>query len=248
MRRILKSCYRGVKRRLWRLSYKQYREVEWWQQDIALYVEWYKGKKPSLYGVPAPTAAMKVKGVDAKESALLTWVAVMKDSYPTRLVAPRDYFRGKRVLDVGCGPFPMALGFTDCEVYGLDQLIGHYKRLGYPIKKYSSRMRYIQCSAENIPVRDHAFDAVISVNAIDHVDDFAAAAKEIARVLRPDGIIRMQVHYHPQAICEPWVLDDEIVMRHFGDLGIRKIHEHIADTNERVLGDGEKLVVWSNRD
>jgi SAM-dependent methyltransferase len=248
MRRILKSFYREAKRKLWRLPYKQYREVEWWQHDVALYVGWYKGDKDSLYGVPAPTATMKVKGVDIRESALLTWMAVMKDSYPARLVAPRDYFQGKKILDVGCGPLPMALGFTDCEIFGLDQLIGHYKRLGYPIAKFADRMRYIQASAESIPVRDHTFDAVISVNAIDHVDDFALAAREIARVLRPDGVIRMQVHYHPRTICEPWALDDEIVMRYFGHLGIRKVHEHIADIHERVLGDGERLVVWSNRD
>ncbi|MBA2459326.1 MAG: class I SAM-dependent methyltransferase [Gemmatimonadales bacterium] len=248
MRRMLKNCYRGAKRRFWRLPYKQYREVEWWQHDIASYVGWYTGKIPSLYGIPAPTPAMKVKGADMRESALLTWIDVMQDSYPTRLAVPRDYFRGQRILDVGCGPLPLALGFTGCDIYGVDQLIHRYKRLGYPIEKFSSRMRYIQSSAEHIPVRDHAFDAVISVNAIDHVDNFAAAAREIARVLRPGGIIRMQVHYHPPAICEPWGLDDEIVLKHFGGLGIRRVQEHVADVHERVMGDGEKLVVWSNRD
>ena len=35
-----------------------------------------------------------------------------------------------------------------------------------------------------MPFEDGFFDAVISVNAIDHVNDFAETAKEIKRVLK----------------------------------------------------------------
>ena len=88
-------------------------------------------------------------------------------------------------------------------------------------------MTFVRAFAEDMPFPSASFDAVISVNAIDHVDDFARAASEISRVLKKDGVLRMQVHYHPPRELEPYSLTDEDVLAHFGHLGIEKISEEV---------------------
>ena len=89
-------------------------------------------------------------------------------------------------------------------------------------------------------------DAVISVNAIDHVSDFSAVAKEIRRVLKPGGTLRLQAHYHKPTPLEPQSLDDELILREFGSLGVRKVAERRVKPGEQVHDFDECLVVWAN--
>ena len=235
------------------LPRKQYNEWIFWQRMFDKCIKWYNGELKDLYDIPAPTEEMKVTEYDLPQNAINTWVNTRIERYPKHLNIPRDYFKGMKILDVGCGPFPWTLAFADCDIYGLDQLVGEYKKIGFPLESYSSRLKYLKAGAEKIPAAEDFFDAVISVNAIDHVDDFPAAAKEISRVLKPDGILRMEVHYHEQTVCEPWSLNDDKIMEHFGHLGIKKVYEHkLSDFPAGRAGSQEKgqekLVVWSNRD
>lgn len=105
-------------------------------------------------------------------------------------------------------------------------LVGRYSEAGYPIGEYDERLTLVEAAAENMPFDDDFFDAVISMNAIDHVDDFEVAAGEISRVLKPGGILRMEVRYHDPRLREPQVLDDSRIEASFGHLGIRKLAEH----------------------
>jgi len=154
---------------------------------------------------------------------------------------PIDYFRGMRILDIGCGPLPFALAFTDCEIYGIDPLLDMYGRMDFPVDKYSHRLTYVSCPAENMPFQDDFFDAIISSNAIDHVDDLARAAQEISRVLRPGGIVRFGIEQHAPRVLEPWLINDETIIKHFGHLGIKKI-------SESPTPGGNTWVVWGNTD
>lgn len=243
-------CWLGrVVRQVKGLPLKQFGELCFWKLELQRYIDWYKGRIAQLHNVPTPLDEMKVKDYDLKENAIRTWFKVVIDRYPNQLLLSRDCFRGKRILDIGCGPIPFALGFTGCEVYGLDQLINGYKELGYPIDKYSERFIYVSGSAENMPFEDNFFDAVISVNALDHVDDFSAVAKEVCRVLRPGGILRIETHYHKPRLLEPLSLTDYVIVEHFGHLGIRKISERLfPDSEVKNQEEAEKLVVWGNGD
>jgi ubiquinone/menaquinone biosynthesis C-methylase UbiE len=53
-----------------------------------------------------------------------------------------------------------------------------------------------------MPYPDAYFDAVISVNALDHVDDFERVASEMQRVLRKGGGIYFEVECHAPAVTE----------------------------------------------
>jgi ubiquinone/menaquinone biosynthesis C-methylase UbiE len=51
------------------------------------------------------------------------------------------------------------------------------------------RVSYMAGSAERLPVEDGACDGALLSNVMHHVDDRAAAAAEVHRVLRPGGIV-----------------------------------------------------------
>jgi len=171
-------------------------ELSFWKDMIEDYTDWYNGKIQTLYGEKTPDEKDKVKVRSVKDSAILTWFKThQKTKYLEDLMLPKDAFKNMKLLDIGSGPIPSALAFEDCEVYNLDPLLAGYMKIGYPTHYYD-RARFISSPSENIPVEDSFFDAVISVNAIDHVDDFYKTAAEIKRVLKPEGKLRLHVHYH----------------------------------------------------
>jgi SAM-dependent methyltransferase len=185
-------------------------------------------------------------------SAGVTTIALSLNRYPEALKIPRDHFAGKTILDVGCGPYPLSIAFEDCRIVCLDPLILQYEAAGFPLAEFTDRVTFVRGFAEDMPFPSRSFDAVISVNAIDHVDDFARAAQEISRVLKKDGVLRMQVHYHPPRQLEPNALNDDVVLAHLGHLGIEKISEDVPSGVARDPGSvptvdpNERLVVWAN--
>ncbi len=168
---------------------RQRGELYWWHGQLQRIRAWYEGRKVGVdwFDNKPLSDADRITGHSPLENAIRTWVQRDVGYYPGALRVSADHFAGMRVCDLGCGPIPSALAFTDCQIFGVDRLVKGYKALGYPLDTYPKRMTYINGSAENIPVEDHFFDAVISVNALDHVDNFPAAASEICRVLRRAG-------------------------------------------------------------
>lgn len=226
---------------------KQNAEVRFWQKEINKYIAWYRGELAELYGHPSPGIEKKVAPTE-EIAAILTFFEVhQKPKYAVDLMLERDAFHGMKVLDIGSGPFPSGLCFADCELYCVDPLFDRYIGAGFPIHIYENRCRFVQSSAERLPFDNGFFDAVISVNAIDHVDDFKAAALEIKRVLKPGGKFRMHVHYHPKTTAEPIELNDEIFIQHYGWVNdLKRLNESKQKTGTTLIGQNEKYVVWGN--
>jgi SAM-dependent methyltransferase len=233
------------------LGPKHLAELAWWERGLRKRVEWYRGER-AMYGRPPPTDDEKQVRETIEASAGVTTVAVSLNRYPEALKIPRDHFAGKTILDVGCGPYPLSIAFEDCRIICLDPLIRRYEEAGFPLAEFTDRVTFVRAFAEDMPFPSQSFDAVISVNAIDHVDDFARAAQEISRVLKRDGVLRMQVHYHAPKELEPHALNDDVVLAHLGHLGIEKISEELPAPAARDAGStplvdqSERLVVWAN--
>jgi SAM-dependent methyltransferase len=242
------------KRKIERLSYllngkdKEFAEIKFWRGQIDAYLKWYNGEFKELYGHPSPTESEKIKAYKPEIAALLTFFEIhQKQKYKKDLLLSVDEFKGMKVLDIGSGPFPSALCFNDCDVYSLDPLIDSYVSAGYPLHCYDSRGRFICSQAEAIPFEDGFFDAIISVNAIDHVNDFAATAKELKRVLKKGGRFRMHVHYHPKTKAEPLELNDEVFLNNYSWVdGLKRISESKQKTGTQIVDDRELYVVWGN--
>ena len=165
--------------------------------------------------------------------------------YLEDLALEPNAFQGMKLLDIGSGPIPSASCFKRCQVYCLEPLLDRYLAAGFPLHYYENVI-FIHGASERIPVEDGFFDAIISVNAIDHVDDIYKTAAEIRRVLRPDGLLRMHVHYHPPTECEPISFNDDVFQKLFGWCSqLRKVKT--SKTNfSTTLPDNESFVLWSN--
>ena len=224
-------------------------ELDFWRREIEVYVRWLRGELPTLYGVASPAPHEVVAAESAARSAILTWTRKDAQKYLAHLGVSADVFRGLRVLELGCGPIPYALAFTGCTIIGLDPLVSLYRQAGYPLASSPERLRYVCAAGEHMPLATRSVDAVVSVNAIDHVDDLAQVAREIDRVLAADGVVLIEAHYHAPQPLEPWALDDRMMAEFFGARGLRKVAERpFADFYPMEHAhDGERLAVWTNR-
>lgn len=98
----------------------------------------------------------------------------------------------RNVLDLGCGQGDnlRELALQGMNTYGIDPLVGISL---LPAKEKDARMNvhteYIQGVGESIPFRDELFDMVICLSTLQHVADQEKVIGEIARVLRPDGVL-----------------------------------------------------------
>lgn len=219
-------------------------ELAFRQMILDQYLKWYKNEIPELYGVAAPKPNQKVFSHFEIHGAILTYLElVQKPKYLFDLDLHKYAMSHMRVLDVGSGPMPSALAFEHIDLFCLDPLMADYLKMGFPVHCYDNA-RFVHGYSENMPFDDSFFDAVISVNAIDHVDDFLITSKEIQRVLKPSGALQLHVHYHKKTPTEPIELNDDIVGSAFSwSNKFRKI----KDTRHKfgtIAPDGESYALW----
>ena len=225
---------------------KNWEELAFWRREIEQYVRWYDGELLSYWDTPAPNQREKVAVRSKTHSAMLTWLRLHQQAkYLEDLQLDATAFCNHRVLDVGAGPLPSASVFADADIYCLDPLLPEYVQAGFPLHFYP-RVTFVHGASENMPLESGFFDAVISVNAIDHVDDFERTANEIRRVLKSGGKLRIHAHYHRATATEPLELNDEVVAAAYGWCdGFRKIHQSQWKKGARA-GEGEVYPLWSN--
>lgn len=125
----------------------------------------------------------------------------------------RNSFKGKVLVDIGCGPHGAIGKFYSRLRFGIDPLANNYHRL---FDLSAQEIIYLSCGAESIPLIDGIADVVISRNALDHVDNFDASIHEIHRILRPGGEIRLSISYQERyAVTEPIRIDDNVIRASF---------------------------------
>ena len=115
-----------------------------------------------------------------------------------------EFFRDKKVLDIGCGPvgsleWLRGVASTSCA----DPLAEEYSALGAS----QHGTTYVAAGVERLPFISGSFDVATSLNNFDHIDNTSRGLREVFRVLRPGGhfLIAVEVHAKPYR-CEPRVL------------------------------------------
>jgi len=242
---ILKRMLKKIKEVI---GSKENAESYFWREEIEKLKKWYTGELSSHYQTPSPKESEKIKAANLKDSSILTWFELhQKVKYLKDLDLSDQFFARMKILDIGAGPMPSASVFKNCEIYCLEPLIHKYLEAGYPLHYYDN-VKYIHAPSEDIPVEDNFFDAVISVNAIDHVNDLRKTSLEVKRVLKNKGLFRMHVHYHKATKWEPMVITDESFMEIFSWCkNLHKINES-KTSYSMSAGASESFVLWSNFD
>jgi arsenite methyltransferase len=98
---------------------------------------------------------------------------------------------GERVADVGCGPGFYVLELLEQvgpegAVVGLDASPQMLAVAGRRCQGHQN-VSFLEADATSLPLGDGGFDAVLTVQVLEYVDDVDAALAELLRVLRPGG-------------------------------------------------------------
>lgn len=212
-------------------------ELGWWIRETAeVILPWYLGERMGVWGHKLPKK--KVESYPTNwENALATLARLQRHYYSSHLHMRPDTNRG-RMLDVGCGPMLPARHLACRELWCLDPLLEAYLTAGFPVRDANAVL--LPIGIENLwTVPSGTFDTTISVNALDHVDNFAEAVAEIERVTKSEGLIRFEVTYHAPTPTEPLALNDTLVRSAF----TRPIYK--VGGTETIDKNGLIYAVWS---
>ena len=124
-------------------------------------------------------------------------------------------FRGKRVVDLGCGDGSISLGimnkFKPADLLGLELLPVDVGYLAQRAKEFlgielPGGLRFGTCDPESIPVANAMSDLVMSWSVFEHVANPVVVMQEIHRILRPGGLMFLQIWplYHSQRGSHLW--------------------------------------------
>jgi SAM-dependent methyltransferase len=188
-------------------------ELNYWRGEMINLGKWYRDGTIDWWGIRPPTEAQKLNLSSSWVVNAVYTMHALRPSYTEELQVDRSHFAGRKVLEIGNGPLAPILQFEGCERHCVDPLNNLYVEAGWPLFDYD--IKFLSVGAESLPYPDNHFDAVISVNALDHVDDFDRVAGEMQRVLKPDGEMLFEVEYHAPTVTEPLALDDNYIRRAF---------------------------------
>lgn len=123
---------------------------------------------------------------------------------------------GLQTADVGCGDGILSIGVASREKPArlvafdilktdVEHLIAECRREGVP-DVLPECVEFVQSEPCRLPAEDASFDVVLSWSAFEHIEDPGAVLREMRRVLRPWGVIFIQLwpFYHSEHGSHLW--------------------------------------------
>ena len=98
-----------------------------------------------------------------------------------------------RVLEVGSGAHGLVFFFGTTRGVGCDPLACDYAAL-FPA--WQGRALTVAAAGERLPFADASFDVVLCDNVVDHAEGPREIARELTRVLAPEGLLYFTVNFH----------------------------------------------------
>jgi SAM-dependent methyltransferase len=137
----------------------------------------------------AEKAQRLVAHIDEMTPDLTTYAELVK----ARIERVRPVNPEARVLEVGSGAHGLIFFLGLANAVGVDPLADIYPSL-FP--EWQRRAKTLRAYGEALPFETASFDLVLSDNVIDHAENPDAILAEIARVLRPGGVLYFTVNVH----------------------------------------------------
>lgn len=153
------------------------------------------------------------------------------DSYFGRDLTP--FLRDKKVLDLGCLVGGRSVAWL--ESYGLAELHGIDVSQVYidAANEFAAHRQvnaaFVVARGEGLPFEDESFDAVLSFDVFEHVQDVAATLSECRRVLKTGGrlFVVFPSYFHPKehhldlvtkALCLHWLFSGRTLIEAYNEI------------------------------
>ncbi len=140
----------------------------------------------------------------------------LHDDVARQVLEAMEVRPGHQLLDAGCGAgwVTRRLGkkAPGAQAVGIDASKAMITRAD-DVSDWTSRARFECMTIEDIDFPDGRFDHVFALDALEYVEDLAAAAASLARVTKVGGCLELVVHRHasaPQA--KAWSEPDGVPM------------------------------------
>lgn len=103
------------------------------------------------------------------------------------------------ILDFGCGTGGNTITYARLgSVVGVEPDRNAVRLASArPVAPGCHSVAYCRADGTALPLRSRMFDAVVASDVLEHIADHEAAAREIARVLKPRGVLVFSVPAHP---------------------------------------------------
>ncbi len=104
--------------------------------------------------------------------------------------------QGQKVLEVGCGIAVDGryLSENGIDYQAVDLSIESLALAKEHFRQHELPRRFTNADATRLPFADNSFDLVFSIGVLHHVPDTKAACREVARVLKPAGNLRVMLY------------------------------------------------------
>ncbi len=105
--------------------------------------------------------------------------------------------RNGTLLEIGCSTgfllHDLKRELPDAQLIGADIDLQALERLG----KSLPRVPLIQLDLLQCSIEQHQFDAIVALNVLEHIEDDCAAITEMAKLLKPGGVLIVEVPQGP---------------------------------------------------
>jgi SAM-dependent methyltransferase len=143
------------------------------------------------------------------------------------------------VLDVGCGAGQELLPFAGascCVGVDISPEVGRVGRELFLNLDLGVRVSFAQAIAEALPFRTEIFDAIICRLALPYTHN-ARALAEIARVLKPNGVLLLKIHHARYYLRKFWsglLVRDLLSMVHASRVLVAGLVYHVTGRQVRT--------------
>ena len=110
-----------------------------------------------------------------------------------------EFFRGKKVLDAGCGNgrFAYYAAKYGAEVWAID--LGRAVEVARRNTEEAGKVQVVQADLHRPPFAPESFDFIYSIGVLHHLPDPEAAFQNLLRFLKPEGEIQIYLYWSPEA-------------------------------------------------
>jgi ubiquinone/menaquinone biosynthesis C-methylase UbiE/uncharacterized protein YbaR (Trm112 family) len=109
-----------------------------------------------------------------------------------------EFFRGKQVLDAGCGNGRFAFYAAKCggEVWAMD--LGPAVEVANRNTADAGKVQVVQADLHRPPFAHESFDFIYSIGVLHHLPDPEMAFQDLLRYLKPGGEIQIYLYWQPE--------------------------------------------------